>query len=341
MGKLKGATLKWKNDFAVKAEAAEDAAFERKRRNSFRDRRASFQKKKEKTTEHSALHIACNCGEALNDARVLQTELAMKLGKLVSLPGDADVIYDANAVAVLLTKSALHDPATLVSAYHAVINGKPLLPVCLIGRGYDHKTAPAQLAALDTSLEADKLRELEALLADEADLEGNVATVESLKATLSSTLPQIIAVNWEPEAGKNQLEAAIVGLVARLKKQLAAAELAKNIAKLKSGASGGDGPNTGRSAASGRTVLSSSRTSPKSSRTSGSPLATSSRSPTRGAKSNGHGNGKSQEPTVLETGTVLEALGTESWQQEFKPLSDNLGNSKRPKRVYDHGPVQV
>ena len=328
MGKLKGASLKWKNDFAVASAALEDAG-DRKRRASFRERRNSFQKKMVKTTEQSAMHIACNCDEALTDARVLQTELAMKLGKLVSIPADANVNWDAAGVAVLLTKNALHDPATLASVYHAAIHGKPILPVCLIGRGYDHKTAPTHLVSLTSIMDKEKINELKALLADELDAEGNAATIESLQATLSSTLPQIIAVNWEPEAGKNQLEAAITTLAARLKKQLASMELAKNFGMIKlTSSSGGDSPNTGRSA---RRLLSSSRASPKSS------VSNSSRS-LRAMTPKSNGNSP----------TALDDLGSQSWQQEFNRTpaiahyqTGNLGSSTRSKRTWDHGPVQV
>ena len=56
---------------------------------------------------------------------------------------------------------------------------------------------------------AEALAELSSLLELDGTkaADGTPATVEAVEVTLCSTLPQIIAVNWEPEAGKNQLEA--------------------------------------------------------------------------------------------------------------------------------------
>ena len=74
-----------------------------------------------------ALHILCNCDEALNDARVLQTETAMAVGHLVSVEGGKGVlgyeygVEDASAVAVLLTKEVLHDVQCLIALYQACV----------------------------------------------------------------------------------------------------------------------------------------------------------------------------------------------------------------------------
>ena len=48
-----------------------------------------------------------------------------------------------------------------------------------------------------------------------------LGTLEHLQATVSATLPRIIAVNWEPEGGKNQLEATVISIIGRLKSLMA------------------------------------------------------------------------------------------------------------------------
>ena len=92
-------------------------------------------KKKKGQTEQSAIHLICSCDEALNDARVMQTELAMKLGRLVTTDapeGDEDLTAKgAEAVAVLLTKHVLHEPAALIEIYQAAQQGKTMVPICL------------------------------------------------------------------------------------------------------------------------------------------------------------------------------------------------------------------
>jgi len=164
-----------------------------------------------------ALHIVCNTNEALNDARVLQTETAMCLGKVVSTNGSSVDMKDVEAVAVLLTKEALYVPAVLVELFEAIVAEKTLVPVCLIGRGYDYASASLHLADLAPGLGTDKLDELDSLLDGLLDATGVPATVEALQLAICTTLPLLIAVNWEPEAGKNQLDAAVNNVVSRIK----------------------------------------------------------------------------------------------------------------------------
>ena len=73
----------------------------------------------------------------------------------------------------------------------------------------------AHLADLRTGLTTLELEQLVAALADEIDADGKQATVESVQTVLSATLPRIIAVNWEPESGKNQLDASVSNVIAR------------------------------------------------------------------------------------------------------------------------------
>ena len=42
-------------------------------------------------------------------------------------------------------------------------------------------------------------------------------SVEDVRAALATTLPRLIAVNWEPEGGKNQLDATVTNVLARFK----------------------------------------------------------------------------------------------------------------------------
>ena len=186
----------------------------------------------------SALHLVCNTGEVLSEARVLQTELAMRLDRLVStsnLTGSKDTVaHSAEALAVLLSKHVLHEPAALMEIYNAVQQGKPIFSICLIGRGYDFKDAQAHLGNLEGRLGPQKLVELrEALAGLTSDTPGSkAATVCELQAALLATLPRIIAINWEPEGGKHQLEAAVTSVLVRLKTKSGAPALKKAVLKM-------------------------------------------------------------------------------------------------------------
>ena len=198
-----------------------------KRKNSLKN--SLFSTKK--PDQYTALHLICNCDDALNDARIMQTELAMKLGQLVTTVSPDDVaLTEANAanrderrpVAVLLTKNLLQEPATLLELYNASRLGLDMVPVCLIGRGYDYAAASSLLNNLAGGMEANKLAKLVEAL-EEMRVEGDpeLGTLEHLQATVSATLPRIIAVNWEPEGGKNQLEATVISIIGRLKSLMA------------------------------------------------------------------------------------------------------------------------
>ena len=184
-----------------------------------------------------ALHLVCNTGEVLTEARVLQTELAIRLDRLVSTSNPAGskdtVVHSAEALAVLLSKHVLHEPAALMEIYNAVQQGKPVMSICLMGRGYDFKDAQAHLGDLEGRLGPQKLVELREVLAVLSDTPGSKsATISELQAALLATLPRIIAINWEPEGGKHQLEAAVISVLARLKTKAGAPALKKTVLKM-------------------------------------------------------------------------------------------------------------
>ena len=181
-----------------------------------------------------ALHVVCNTGEVLTEARVLQTELAMRLDRLVSISNASSpdtVTHDAEAVAVLLSRHVLHQPDALMEIYNAVQQRKPLLPICLMGRGYDFKDAQAHLGDLEARLGPQKLVELRQALASltSGTSGAKVVGVYELQAALLATLTRIIAINWEPEGGKNQLDAAVATVLARLKTQAGTPALKKTV----------------------------------------------------------------------------------------------------------------
>ena len=84
--------------------------------------------------------------------------------------------------------------------------------------------AEARATALELETENTALRGALARL--RADCEG----VADLQAALLATLPRIIAVNWEPESGRNQLDATVANVIARTKPQTGAPVLRRSSA---------------------------------------------------------------------------------------------------------------
>ena len=165
---------------------------------------------------------------------MLQTELAIGLERLVSTsaPKETDIeispdvmaAQSAEAVAVLLTKNCLRDPCVLVELFHALQQGKPIVPICLLGHGYDFKGGSELLGDLATRLTPEELAGLNKALANISD-----GSVEDVQTALATTLPRLIAVNWEPEGGKNQLDATVTNVLARLKSLSAASTLTRAV----------------------------------------------------------------------------------------------------------------
>ena len=170
--------------------------------------------------------------------------MAMKLGRLVTTDRlvaprggsyaklvpltnkDTGETSRAEAVAVLLSKRVLHEPAALIEIYQCAQQGKIMIPICLVGHGYDYKEANDHLVNLESGLSACKLTELKERLHILSSTPGNTTvSVIALQAVLLSTLPRIIAVNWEPKGGKNQLDATVTNVLARLNARTSTAKL--------------------------------------------------------------------------------------------------------------------
>ena len=74
------------------------------------------------------------------------------------------------------------------------------------------------MSSLEKGLSAPKLAELKKRLEGLSSAPDDpIVSVADLQAAVLATLPRIIAVNWEPEAGKNQLEATVSNVLTRLK----------------------------------------------------------------------------------------------------------------------------
>jgi hypothetical protein len=99
--------------------------------------------------------------------------------------------------------------------------------------GQDYKEAGEHLNSLEARLSATTLAELKQRLeALSSAPDDEAVSVADLQAAVAATLPRIIAVNWEPEGGKNQLDATVTNVLARLKNTGSASALKRSSAKV-------------------------------------------------------------------------------------------------------------
>ena len=187
----------------------------------------------------SAAHIVCHRAESLAEARVLQTALSKRCGRRVDIgeqrgeDGPTRVLDSADALVLLLTKSTLHSPDCLAAAVEAIHAGKPIISVLLQGRGYDFAANQLLLQDLRGGLASGELTVFERLLAGLAGAASQLPTQTSLpgpailppprsqdlstaQAKLLDTIPNVIAINWHPEGGDNQLAAVVEDVNRRL-----------------------------------------------------------------------------------------------------------------------------
>ena len=69
-----------------------------------------------------------------------------------SLPDGDGNLGNPTAVGVFLTKHVLRRPSLLVCLYKAMVDKKPIIPINLVGRGYDYRDAAQYLGNLQASV---------------------------------------------------------------------------------------------------------------------------------------------------------------------------------------------
>lgn len=125
----------------------------------------------------------------------------------------------SQALLLLLTENVLRQPCVLVEVAHALRMEVPIVPVCVVGGGYDFESARRQLSGLHHTLDEGAMDELRrALRADDL-------TVPQISGMLASALPSIIAISYPPNGTPSEVDAAlndIISRVARTKKAIAA-----------------------------------------------------------------------------------------------------------------------
>jgi hypothetical protein len=107
------------------------------------------------TNTASAVFVCCSRSDALNHARVLRSELSVRLDRGCAIGGGASTakwIAQSEAVVVLLTKALVTDPDALFEIWTALSLDVPIITVQVAGM-YDFAYAAAKLANLPLALE--------------------------------------------------------------------------------------------------------------------------------------------------------------------------------------------
>ena len=119
-------------------------------------------------------------------------------------------------VILLLTKRVLYQPECLYAAYCALVEDKLLIPINIERGGYDYATAAALLDRLEDELAVHHphvLNALREMLQADWELPPSVAHVQQ---TLQGALPNLIAISWQPQSGRNHTASVISDIAARV-----------------------------------------------------------------------------------------------------------------------------
>jgi hypothetical protein len=107
------------------------------------------------TNKGSAVFVCCSRSDALNHARVMRSELSVRLNRGCAVGGGASTaewIAKSEAVVVLLTKALVTDPDALFEIWTALSLDIPIITVVVVGM-YDFAYAATKFADLPVALE--------------------------------------------------------------------------------------------------------------------------------------------------------------------------------------------
>jgi len=177
-------------------------------------RRMSTEARKKGTGE-CAVYVVCSPADALNHARVLRSELEIRLGRACAVGGDSDAanrIPVCDIVVVLLTKKLPVGPEALLEIWKALDNGRTIVTVSVTGGGYDYSEAAKTYSNLTSALNSARPNGA----AEMAKHLHSSLDVDAVGAKLHADLTSIIAIAWSPHASRNQTLAVVNDICSRM-----------------------------------------------------------------------------------------------------------------------------
>ena len=154
--------------------------------------------------------------EAAMEARYLKRELERTLGRNIFLDSDdlhdltrlKEAVTESDVLVLLQSARVLERPWCLIEIATALDHDIPIVGVSLTtgGYAYDFAAAAELLQTLERSLNQANPGALELLAKNDIN-------VDDLTWKLSSTIPEMISVGFNPSASKNVLAATIADIV--------------------------------------------------------------------------------------------------------------------------------
>jgi hypothetical protein len=164
--------------------------------------------------KESDVFVCCSRLDGIRHARVLRSEIAIKLGQDCAIGGGETThewLNESRMVVVLLSMKLLTDPHALFEIWTAMGLDLPIVTVLVAGKGYDYEEASKILEDLERAMEQVSNGSANELL----DKLPDGKTVDEVGVQLNSCLAAIIAITWSPNASKNQTNAVVDGILTR------------------------------------------------------------------------------------------------------------------------------
>jgi len=162
-----------------------------------------------------AFFVCCARADAIVQARILRSELEMRLGHGCVVGGSsssAELLADCSAIVVLLTKRLPTDPNALFEIWSALQLNLPIVTVIVSGAGYSFEEAAATFAELPMALERARPGSSEQLL-QRLPKGSDVAAIGHV---LQASVTAIIAIPWAPHNGMNHMDAVVGDILQRV-----------------------------------------------------------------------------------------------------------------------------
>ena len=148
------------------------------------------------------------------EARFLKAELERALGAEIFLDSDdlkdlrqlGQHVVDSDVLVLLQSSEVLRRPWCLVELHTAIDAGVPILAVTVASKGYDFAQAGQLMLHLDSMLEAANPGASKVLAEAGVDIKGAAWK-------LSSTIPNVISVPFNPSASQNAIAASVLDLI--------------------------------------------------------------------------------------------------------------------------------
>eukprot|EP00966_Prymnesium_polylepis_P206372 4781848-Prymnesium_polylepis.1 len=180
--------------------------------------------------KESAVFVCCSRLDAIRHARVLRSEIAIKLGHDCAIGGGQrtrEWLKESRMVVVLLSRKLLTDPRALLEIWTAMEMHLPIVTVLVAGKGYDYEEASNTMTNLESAMEQAGKGSASDLLDELPDGK----TVNEVGGRLNSCLTAIIAITWSPTASKNQTDALVDEILSRMPKRKAVHDLWRHVSK--------------------------------------------------------------------------------------------------------------